>query len=194
MSLKFLANQSNLEIFDINQNLLFVFTCTPDSKFLENQTEFLKSQKDKLAEFDAKVLFVTDQDGESENEDIVLDNDAELVGLSDKVDTKKFGQNLIVLRKTDSGFEHLETKTDPEDDSDWMEAVADFAKNYKDSEPDGEYFKWGQLVPETGEYLCKDCGYILELEENQIFPICEVCLAGEPTGPSTSKEGYWERV
>jgi hypothetical protein len=32
------------------------------------------------------------------------------------------------------------------------------------------------------------------LEAGKIFPICEVCLAGEPSGPSGPKEGYWERV
>jgi hypothetical protein len=194
MPIKFLATNQNLEISSISQNLLFVFTCKPDSKFLSAQTQHLESQKSNLEKFDAKVLFVTNQEIETQNPDLVLDSEGELVGLSENLNSKNFGQNLIVLRKTDSGFEHLETKTDPEDSSDWIEAVVDFAQNYKDSEPDGEYYKWGQIVPEGGEYLCKDCGYILELEEGKIFPICEVCLAGEPSGPSTSKEGYWERV
>jgi rubrerythrin len=194
MSLKFLANQEILEVSKINQNLLFVFTCKADSKFLEAQSKHLETQRANLENVDAKVLFLTTEESSTNNPDLVLDIDGELIGLSENLNVKNPGENLIVLRKNGNTFEHLETKTGPESSSDWVIGLVDFANNYKDSEPDGDYYKWGQIVPESGEYLCKDCGYILELEAGKIFPICEVCLAGESSGPSGPKEGYWERV
>lgn len=194
MALKFLSNQEILEVSNIKQNLLFVFTCKADSKFLEAQSKHLEAQKINLENLDSKVLFVTIEEGSTSNPNLVLDANAELIGLSENLNTKNPGENLIVLRKKGDSFEHLETKTGPESSSDWVVGLVDFANNYKDSEPDGDYYKWGQIVPENGEYLCKDCGFILELEAGKIFPICEVCLAGEPSGPSTPKEGYWERV
>jgi hypothetical protein len=76
----------------------------------------------------------------------------------------------------------------------WIETFGQFADNYADDQPEGDYWRWGQIVPETGDYLCKDCGYIAEFQQGDIFPICEVCQAGEPDGPSTPDQGYWERV
>jgi hypothetical protein len=76
----------------------------------------------------------------------------------------------------------------------WIEVFGQFADNYASDELDDGFYKWGQIVPETGDYLCKDCGYIAEFQQGDIFPICEVCQAGEPDGPSTPDQGYWERV
>jgi hypothetical protein len=74
----------------------------------------------------------------------------------------------------------------------WIEVFGTFADNYKNSEMiDGSY-AWGQIVPTSGEYLCKDCGYIAEFEAGDVFPVCEVCQAGEPDGPCLPNEGYWE--
>jgi hypothetical protein len=76
----------------------------------------------------------------------------------------------------------------------WIEVFGQFVDNYANSEPEGDFYRWGQIVPETADYLCKDCGYIVEFQQGDIFPICEVCQAGEPDGPSTPDQGYWEKV
>ena len=76
----------------------------------------------------------------------------------------------------------------------WIEVFGQFADNYSSDELDDGFYKWGQIVPETGDYLCKDCGYIAEFQQGDIFPICEVCQSGEPDGPSTPDQGYWEKV
>ncbi len=76
----------------------------------------------------------------------------------------------------------------------WIEVFGQFADNYASDELNDGFYKWGQIVPETADYLCKDCGYIEEFKQGDIFPICEVCQAGEPDGPSTPDQGYWEKV
>jgi hypothetical protein len=88
----------------------------------------------------------------------------------------------------------LETRNNIDSKVNWAKVMETFVANYNDQELDNGFYKWGQVVPEDGEFLCKDCGYILDLKQGEVFPICEVCLSGEPDGPSTDKEGYWERI
>lgn len=195
MSVQFLANQQPLDLDIISEELIFVFTTSPDSKLATSQQVHLDKLKDELAENSAKVFFATKENLATTSEDFLLDDDGEIINLSTVVKKDKPGENLLVFRLESGTLEYLETKEQPEASSNWIEAILDFAKNYEIVEPDSEnYFRWGQKVTQDGEYLCKDCGYILELKEGQIFPICEVCLSGEPTGPAGPKDGYWELI
>ena len=47
-------------------------------------------------------------------------------------------------------------------------------------------YKIGDVVPESGSYLCVPCGYIQHFEVGGVFTTCEACLAGTENGP----EGY----
>ncbi len=76
----------------------------------------------------------------------------------------------------------------------WLDVFATFADNFKNPDPIDGFYAWGQVVPETGEYLCKDCGYIEEFQAGDVFPVCEVCQAGEPDGACSPNEGYWEKI
>jgi hypothetical protein len=76
----------------------------------------------------------------------------------------------------------------------WLEVFVTFAKNFKNPDMIDGFYAWGQVVPETGEYLCKDCGYIEEFQAGDVFPVCEVCQAGEPNGACEPAEGYWEKI
>jgi rubrerythrin len=195
MSVQFLANKTNLDLNSISEKLIFVFTTATGSKLAVSQQTYLDDLKQELTTNSAKVFFVTKEAGETTSEDFLLDEAGEIINLSTVVKPDKVGENLIVYLLNSGKLKYLETKEQPEASSNWVEAVLDFAKNYQVSKPDSEnYFKWGQIVGEDGEYLCKDCGYILELKQGDVFPICEVCLSGEPTGPATSKEGYWEKI
>ena len=77
----------------------------------------------------------------------------------------------------------------------WIEVFSTFADNYANTSADDDgFWRWGQIIPATGEYLCKDCGYVGEFNAGEIFPVCEVCQAGEPDGPCPIDEGYWEAI
>ena len=104
--------------------------------------------------------------------------------------TEGFG----IFVQSENGLKLLEKRNRIDQNADWVEVMVNFARNYTNIEPDDGGYRWGQIVPNTGDYLCKDCGYIEEFKTGQIFPICEVCLAGEPDGPSTPSQGYWEVV
>jgi hypothetical protein len=135
--------------------------------------------------------------GEGVDSEVVI-NDSQGQVWKQAEDLKKHinpGENLILARLVNNNLEILELKPQLEKDLDWLSALVEVGNNYSDnSEPSDGYFKWGQQVIEDGEYLCKDCGYILDLTAGQIFPICEVCLSGQPDGPAGPSEGYWEKI
>lgn len=101
-----------------------------------------------------------------------------------------------VKNDTDSTLVVKTFRLNPEIEHDWFKVIEDFLINYSQETPDKNgFYKWGQIVRVTGEYLCVDCGYIFELNEGDVFPICEVCLSGDITSPdSKTDKGYWELV
>jgi len=108
---------------------------------------------------------------------------------------KKVGENNLYIFVVENGqVNFLEVKEGIDDAQNWAEAIKSFAENYQVSSDEGGMYKWGQKVPQAGEYLCVDCGYILELEEGKTFPICETCLSGEPDGPTGPEGAFWELV
>jgi hypothetical protein len=46
----------------------------------------------------------------------------------------------------------------------------------------------GEIVPQSGLYVCVPCGYVQQFQEGKVFLTCEACLAGTENGP----EGYQE--
>jgi hypothetical protein len=197
MALKNLATGESLDFSQLPTGLVMVFTCAPDSEFAQTQLENLEARKDSLKELKCSVLFVTDDtEASSDNPNFYLDENREVVNLSERVaDQDDLGENLVVLINKGGELSYGDTKEEPENEYDWMEVAEQGAKNYQETEADENgYYKWCQPVPETVEYLCVDCGYVEEFSEGSIFPICEVCIAGEPSGPSGPGEGYWEVV
>ncbi len=51
-----------------------------------------------------------------------------------------------------------------------------------------QLFKKGDVVAQSGRYVCVPCGYIQYFEAGSTFTECPACLAGTPYGP----EGYRE--
>jgi rubrerythrin len=104
------------------------------------------------------------------------------------------GNAFAILSGNEGDYKLLDYKNNISDKFNWIEVFSQFATNYADTNLEDGFYKWGQIVPKTADYLCKDCGFIAEFEAGTVFPICEVCQAGEPDGPSTPAEGYWEEV
>lgn len=102
---------------------------------------------------------------------------------------------LIFLNKKAGSLEYISHRPKPESKYDWLDVAKAFKEHYGMSEADDSgYWRWGQIVPEDGEYLCLDCGYIEDLSAGEIFPVCEVCLAGDPEGPLSVRDGFWEKI
>ena len=49
-----------------------------------------------------------------------------------------------------------------------------------------QLFKKGDLVLQSGQYVCVPCGYVQYFEAGTLFTECYACLAGTEFGP----EGY----
>jgi hypothetical protein len=195
MSLKFLHNQTKVNINNLPNGLLAIFTTKNNSKFLRTQLAYLQEKKETLKNLNITVLFALDSEGETSSEDVVIDENREILNLSKKIsDQNNLDENLILFIKKDSELTYADTKENPENEYNWIEVMEQLAKNFANTEEEDGYWKWGQIVPETAEYLCKDCGYIEEFKAGSIFPICEVCIAGEPAGPSGPGEGFWEKI
>ncbi len=176
-------------------HLLAFITVDCESAYGQELVQKLEAKNQQLT--DTGVVVKILNYGTSKESEVVI-NDREgdvwkqVVGLAN---SNKPGENLILARVSEGRLEILELKPQLEKDLDYLEALVSVAQNYKDTtEPSDGYFKWGQIVAEDGEYLCKDCGYILDLKKGQIFPICEVCLSGQPDGPAGPSEGYWEKI
>ncbi len=168
------------KINEAKGKLIFVFTSEEGSDFRSSQESSLNESYSELEELGVSNFFATQSEVES---------------ASSEVEGKVDSENSLVIFENDGGLKLAEVVQDISVDDNWVEIIKTYSENYKSNDPDDDnMYKWGQVVPEDGEYLCVDCGYILELKEGQVFPICEVCLSGLPEGPSGPEKGYWEKV
>ena len=196
MSLLVLSNNSPFDLSQVSQELVAVFTVEPGTDFTNKLTAELDGRKAELEAKNIIVLFATSNSGTTDRADFLLDSEK---SLTQKVDSLKGksnpGENLIIFKKDGEDLKYLVHKENPEHEYEWITVVSDFADNYFNPNPnDQKLYKWGQIVPEDGDYLCVDCGYIASFEAGDIFPVCEVCLSGEPAGPTSSDGAYWEKV
>ncbi|MEM1312250.1 MAG: hypothetical protein AAGF07_02185 [Patescibacteria group bacterium] len=193
MTLSYLSDQTAFNLKDLSEEVLAVFTVDPGTDFANKTQSLLDSKKTELGQKKVKVIFLTTE-GSSESIDFILDSNQELLNMASEVQNKK-GENLILFKLDGDNLKYLVHKDAPEHEYDWIKVISDFADNYANPEPnDQNMYKWGQIVPEDGDYLCIDCGYIGSFNAGDIFPVCEVCLSGEPAGPTSSDGGYWEKV
>jgi hypothetical protein len=101
---------------------------------------------------------------------------------------------ILYFRKSGDSIVHLYTRERPELKYNWVQEICGFAQNaMKNTTDDKNLWRFGQNVMTAGEYLCVDCGYIETFKVGDVFPVCEVCLSGDPEGPTDGPEqGYWE--
>ena len=115
--------------------------------------------------------------------------------INDLKNKKSFDEAIIWVKIEGGQPIYLAHKLKPETKYNWLEVANQFEINYNNEKADDEnLWAWGQLIQETGEYLCRDCGYIESFEAGNVFPVCEVCLAGDPEGPLEVVAGFWEKI
>ena len=109
--------------------------------------------------------------------------------------SEKLNQITFARRSQNEQIEVLQTILSPDQGYDWADLSRVFFANYELEEPDNEgYYRWGQIVPEDADYLCRDCGYVENLKAGSTFPVCEACLDGMPDGVCGPEEGFWEKL
>ncbi len=197
MALSYLSNNADFKLSNISEELIAVFVLEPSSKLFPKVEAELNKRVDELKAKNIKILFLTTNatDGVT-NSDYILDVDREILNQAEFLKSKsKLQEYLILFKKENDNLKYLIHKENPEHEYEWVQVVSDFADNYVNPDPnEKDLYKWGQIVPETGDYLCVDCGYIATFAEGEIFPVCEVCLSGEPAGPTSADGAYWEKI
>jgi hypothetical protein len=152
-------------------------------------TKIIKSQANCLDKLSSEL--------ESKNIKVILaenlNNLESFVAELDQADATLV-ENSFAIFDTTSKPKLLDYKNDINQKINWIETFIQFADNYSNSKPEGNYWRWGQVVQETGEYLCQNCGFIEEFKQGEIFRVCESCKAGEPEGACSPSEGYWEKL
>jgi hypothetical protein len=152
-------------------------------KIVDSQQDNYNELKSELESKGIKVILTTDLSTEPDFQNSLA---------FAKINLKE--NSFAVFETTNSTTKFVDYKNNISTGFNWIEVFGQFADNYANEDMDYGFYRWGQIVPETADYLCKDCGYIVEFQQGDIFPICEVCQAGEPDGPSTPDQGYWEKV
>ncbi|OGZ97449.1 MAG: hypothetical protein A3I44_06125 [Candidatus Sungbacteria bacterium RIFCSPLOWO2_02_FULL_51_17] len=60
-----------------------------------------------------------------------------------------------------------------------------------------ELFRIGDVVPESGTYICVPCGYTQTFYAGELFTTCLACFAGTANGPEGFTEEdaeFWQYV
>lgn len=58
-------------------------------------------------------------------------------------------------------------------------------------------YKIGDVIPQTGEYVCVPCGYVQYFEAGNLFTTCDACFAGTDLGPVEYKDSqseFWKFI
>ena len=190
----YLHNSAKASLDDFSDGLLAVFVGQSDSRLLTAQ---LAAYRDVTAKENPKgleIVFVSTDAGETDSPRVLVDPQRELLNLDPELAKRDtLEPHLFVLRKHKGELSLLLSRKHPHFEQNWIEYLHGLIRNYKNAKPDEDNtWRVAQVVPKTGEYLCIDCGYIEEFKAGGLFPVCEVCLSGDPDGPSALEKGYWE--
>jgi len=177
-------SQSNFA--NLKDGIAVVFLADFNSEFYKCQQKFLETTNLNNTQ---SSLWLNLQD--SIPEDIL-----EIIKEAKELTSRKKMDEVIIWVKIENGIaQYLTHKLNPEKKYNWITVSNQFeANNSLENADDENLWAWGQVIKESGEYLCRDCGYIETFEVGKIFPVCEVCLAGDPEGPLEVTAGFWEKI
>lgn len=186
------GNPCNFE--DFSDGYIAIFVGKVDTPLFNTQYGNYQDVKLTLKNLHMEVLFVSDTNSDTEHEHHVWDKDRSIINLSDELAKRdEVSEWLFIIKKDGADVELVYSHKKPENELNWFEFIKQFSLNTQNDEADSDnLWRVGQTAPQTGEYLCVDCGYIEEFKEGDVFPVCEVCLSGDPDGPSPIEKGYWE--
>ena len=189
-----LRDGAKVSLDEFPDGLIAVFVDKVDSDLFGSQRSFYADTQAALTELPLTILFVSGASGESDHEQFLVDPQREIINLDPALAKRdSLESHLFILRKMGDKLTHVYARKQPEPSLNWIEYFAAFTRNFKKSKPDADnLYRIAQVVPKDGEYLCVDCGYIEEFTKGDLFPLCEVCLSGDPDGPSAVEKGYWE--
>jgi hypothetical protein len=174
-------------IDSLDENCFAVLFTAQDSELSQSQKPFIDSHSADLA--DQSLIFdILDATHENMIRPYFEHN-------SSLLKRSNLGDLLLFFKKIDGRPKLISIREKPESKYDWVAVFLQFVANHSNLEPDADNsWRFGQIVIEAGEYMCRDCGYIEEFKVGQIFPVCEVCLSGDPEGPVDTSAGYWEKL
>jgi hypothetical protein len=152
------------------------------TKIKNGQINYFNTLKSELESKNFKVIMTDIFDNLQEYSDSLKESNVVLT------------ENSFAIFDTDNQPKLLDYKNNINQNLNWIETFVQFANNYSDSKPDGNFWRWGQIVQETGSYLCQNCGYIEDFKQGEVFKVCDACQAGEPDGACSPSEGYWEKL
>ena len=195
LSLTRLKTKESIDLATLPDGILAIFTGSLDSKLATTVLDKIEENYDKYQDHGLSIFFATQDDLETDSLALLYDPYREFANMC-RILSKKQDQSdaLIIFEKKGTELTHLYTRENPEYKYDWISHVIGMATNYQNTQPDEKnLWRFGQRVTKAGEYLCVDCGYIDSFDVGDIFPVCEVCLSGDPDGPTDGPEqGYWE--
>jgi hypothetical protein len=190
-----LKTREKVNLNELPDGILAVFTGSLDSKLATTVLNQIEENYNEYQKHNLSVFFATQDDLETNSSSLLYDPNREIANMC-SVLCKKNDQceALLYFKKEGNSVTHLYTREQPQHTYNWVEQVIGFAQNYQNTEPDANnLWRFGQKVTKAGEYLCVDCGYIESFKEGDIYPVCEVCLSGDPEGPTDGPhQGYWE--
>jgi hypothetical protein len=194
--LSYLTSKIPFEAGLIHDGLIVLFCCDTQSELAKSQLEHLSNQSTALKDSDISIFFLTDEDQEGGNKNTLYDPNLSIASqIPSLCKRNEHCESMIILEKRGDEFQLLNTRENPEPEHNWVDILLQFESNYRNNQPEnGLHYRYGQIVPKTGEYMCIDCGYISEYKAGSVFPVCEVCLSGDPNGPVSTDKGFWEFI
>jgi len=190
-----LSTGDTIDLSSIDDGLVVIFSGNLGSQLMQDQMTRYEQNQNLFDDLKCSLLFVTDKSQNAYMDNVILDEENVCNQLSPEL--AAMGQpcdSILFLEKTGDHIEHVYTRLRPNPKYNWIEEVIGFCRNYFDKTAEDGKWKFGQKVTQEGEYLCTNCGYIIELEKDQIFPVCEVCLSGDPRGACSVKVAFWQKL
>jgi hypothetical protein len=194
-NVKYMSDNRAFSLDSLKDGLVFVIIGNLEGELFSSQyANFLDNYKD-ISQSKVEILFVTQEYEETDKQNFICDTDRDLINLDPQLAKRSEikSRHIFVFHKKGNETKVIFSKNAPDPEYNWVEYAMQLANNHLIVEADTDnLWRVAQIVTISGEYLCTDCGYIDNFTKGDIFPVCEVCLSGEPDGPKAIDLGYWE--